>query len=51
MTEDYPRTLLELEQRFSGEADCRVYLFTLRRGGFCEGSGEQRTGRSRESAL
>ena len=27
MTEDYPRTLLELEQRFSDEADCRAYLF------------------------
>jgi len=24
MTEDYPRTLLELERRFSGEAGCRV---------------------------
>ena len=30
MTEDYPRTLLELEQRFSDEAECRAYLFALR---------------------
>lgn len=30
MAEDYPRTLLELEQRFSDEAKCRDYLFTLR---------------------
>jgi transposase-like protein len=30
MAEDYPRTLLELEQRFSEESQCRNYLFTLR---------------------
>lgn len=30
MTEDYPRTLLELERRFSDEASCRAYLFALR---------------------
>ena len=30
MTEDYPRTLLELEQRFGDEAKCRGYLFALR---------------------
>jgi transposase-like protein len=30
MAEDYPRTLLELEQRFSDEAKCREYLFALR---------------------
>lgn len=30
MTEDYPRTLLELEQRFSDEAKWRGYLFALR---------------------
>jgi hypothetical protein len=30
MTEDYPRTLLELEQRFTDEAECRAYLFALR---------------------
>jgi len=30
MAEDYPRTLLELEQRFSDEAKCRKYLFALR---------------------
>jgi transposase-like protein len=30
MTEDYPRTLLELERRFSDETACRAYLFALR---------------------
>jgi transposase-like protein len=30
MVEDYPRTLLELERRFSDEAACRDYLFALR---------------------
>ncbi|MGB8367799.1 MAG: IS1595 family transposase [Verrucomicrobiia bacterium] len=30
MSEDYPRTLLEMEQRFSDEAACRAYLFALR---------------------
>lgn len=30
MAEDYPRTMLELEQRFPDEAACRVYLFSLR---------------------
>ena len=35
--EDYPRTLLELEKRFSSEAACREYLETLRwpRGFIC----------------
>ena len=28
--EDYPRTLMELEQRFSSETACREYLETLR---------------------
>lgn len=28
--EDYPRTLLELEQRFSSEEACKQYLFALR---------------------
>ena len=28
--EDYPRTLAELESRFSSEAACRAYLFDLR---------------------
>ncbi|MCX6922005.1 MAG: IS1595 family transposase [Verrucomicrobia bacterium] len=28
--EDYPRTLMELERRFSDEARCRGYLFALR---------------------
>ena len=30
MAEDYPRTLMELERRFSDEAACRAYLFALR---------------------
>jgi transposase-like protein len=30
MSEDYPRTLLELEERFNCDEDCRAYLFTLR---------------------
>lgn len=30
MTEDYPRTLMELERRFADEASCRRYLFALR---------------------
>jgi transposase-like protein len=30
MDEDYPRTLLELERRFSSEDACRQYLFSLR---------------------
>lgn len=36
MEEDYPRTLLELERRFSTEQACREYLFSLRwPDGFC----------------
>jgi transposase-like protein len=30
MAEDYPRTLMELERRFSTEEACREYLFSLR---------------------
>lgn len=30
MSEDFPCTLWEMEQRFSSEADCRQYLFTMR---------------------
>lgn len=30
MIEDYPRTLLELEERFATEEQCRVYLTSLR---------------------
>lgn len=30
MAEDYPRTLMELERRFSDEEACRAYLFALR---------------------
>jgi len=34
--EDYPRTLLEFEERFSGESACQDYLFGLRwPEGFC----------------
>ena len=29
-TEDYPRTLLEFEERFGTEEACRDYLFRLR---------------------
>ena len=35
MTEDYPRTLLDLEKRFATDQACREYLFALRwPGGF-----------------
>lgn len=35
MAENYPRTLMEVERRFSDEASCRAYLFALRwPGGF-----------------
>ena len=35
MSDDFPRTMLEFEQRFSTEAQCRQYLFELRwPGGF-----------------
>jgi len=30
MSEDYPRTQMELERRFSEDSACRLYLFTLR---------------------
>lgn len=30
MAEDYPRTILELEQRFATDEACRAYLFELR---------------------
>lgn len=30
MSEDYPRTMLEMERRFNTEDDCRKYLFALR---------------------
>jgi transposase-like protein len=34
--EDYPQTLMELEERFSGDHACREYLFALRwPDGFC----------------
>src|ERR1019366_8103537 len=37
MSEDYPRTLLELEQRFSGDEACAGYLASVRwpAGGVC----------------
>ena len=30
MVEDYPRTLMDFERRFSNESACRAYLFALR---------------------
>jgi transposase-like protein len=41
MSEDYPRTLFELERRFSDEDACRAYLFALRwpEGFVCPGCG------------
>ena len=30
VSEDYPRTLLDVEQRFSSEEACKQYLFALR---------------------
>lgn len=36
MEEDYPRTLLEFEERFATEESCREYLFKIRwPEGFC----------------
>lgn len=44
MSEDYPRTLSEFEQRFSSEEACRVYLAALRwpEGFVCPSCGERR---------
>lgn len=44
MSEDYPRTLLELEKRFNTDEACRAYLFTLRwpEGWVCPRCGGQR---------
>ena len=44
MAEDYPRTAIELERRFSDEEACRHYLFALRwpDGFCCPGCGGQR---------
>ncbi len=44
MSEDYPRTLLELEKRFSTDEACRAYLFALRwpKGWVCPRCGGQR---------
>ena len=41
MAEDYPRTLMDFERRFSNESACRVYLFALRwpDGFVCPGCG------------
>jgi ISXO2-like transposase domain/Transposase zinc-ribbon domain len=52
MVEDYPRTLLEFERRFSGDEACREYLAALRwPGGFvcgpCGGRSAWQTGRGR----
>lgn len=45
MNEDFPRTLWEMEQRFSSEAACRQYLFALRwpEGFRCPACGGSRT--------
>lgn len=47
MEEDYPRTLAELERRFSSEEACREYLFQLRwpEGFRCPSCGEDRAWR------
>ena len=47
MSEDYPRTLMELETRFQTEADCLVYLHALRwpEGWQCPRCGGQRAWR------
>jgi transposase-like protein len=44
MAEDYPRTLMELERRFSDESACRAYLSALRwpQGVVCPGCGGRR---------
>ena len=52
MAEDYPRTLLEFEHRFSSDEACREYLAVLRwPGGFvcgpCGGRAAWQTGRGR----
>jgi len=43
MVEDFPRTMMELERRFSDDAACRAYLFALRwpDGFACPGCGGQ----------
>ena len=48
MVEDYPRTLAELESRFSSEQACREYLFRLRwpEGFRCSRCDEAKLGRS-----
>jgi len=42
MVEDYPRTLMDFERRFSDEPACRAYLFALRwpQGFVCPACGE-----------
>ncbi len=49
--EDYPRTLLELEQRYSTDEDCREYLATLRwpEGYCCPACGGRNSWRMRRS--
>jgi transposase-like protein len=46
MSEDYPRTMLEMERRFNTEDDCRKYLFALRwpQGWSCPRCGARRVG-------
>jgi len=49
MSEDYPRTLLELEERFNCDEACRAYLFALRwpEGWICPRCGGRRSLRIR----
>jgi transposase-like protein len=51
MSEDYPRTMLELERRFSTEDACRKYLFALRwsQGWSCPRCGGRRAGAIRRN--
>ncbi len=45
MVEDYPKTLLELEERFATEEQCRAYLTELRwpEGFVCPSCGGQKS--------
>jgi len=53
VTEDYPRNLLEFEQRFAGEEACRDYLMSLRwpEGFKCPRCGAQRAWATKRSLL
>ena len=51
MSEDYPRTMLDLERRFNTEDACRKYLFALRwpQGWSCPRCGSSRAGAIRRN--